>query len=206
VSKPRIIGWTGALLLATSGLMLAQGPLTPRAPKTIEPPATGPLHGPSRCPLVLIPVHVTTAGGTSVPDLTKESFRLFDDDVVQKITYFAEDDAPVSVGLLFDTSASMQHKMRRASDAAASFLQTANAEDEFFLIEFNDRPKLTVPFTNDSERLYRRFLRAGPFGRTSLLDAIHLASLQIKNAHNTHKAILIISDGGDNHSRLTSPK
>ena len=68
-----------------------------------------------------------------------------------KITYFAEDNAPVFVGLLFDARASMQHKMRRASDAAASLLQTAIAEDEFFLIEFNDRPKLTVPFTNDSE-------------------------------------------------------
>jgi VWFA-related protein len=154
--------------------------------------------------LVLIPVHVTTADGASVTNLPKESFRLFEDNVEQKITYFAKDDAPISLGLLLDTSGSMRNKMRRSTEAAATFFQTANPEDEFCLIEFNDRPKLTVPFTNDPDEIYRRVAHAHPYGHTSLLDAVHLASVKMKNARNTRKAILIVSDGGDNRSRLTA--
>ncbi len=153
--------------------------------------------------LILIPVHVTTADGVSITDLPKERFRLFEDNVEQTITYFVKDDAPISIGVLLDTSGSMHNKMGRSSQAAATFFRTANAQDEFFLIEFNDRPKLTVPFTNDPDELYRRVVRAHPFGRTSLLDAVHLASVQMKNARNTRKAILIVSDGGDNCSRFT---
>ena len=153
--------------------------------------------------LALIPVHVATQNGASVADLPKESFRLFDGDSEKNISYFAQEDAPVSIGVLLDTSASMQHKMRRSSEAAASVLETANPADEFFLIEFNERPKLTVPFTSDTDQLYRRFMHAGPFGRTSLLDALHLASVQMKKARNARKALLIVSDGGDNHSRLS---
>jgi len=192
-----------ALFLTLTGAMLPQGPLTsgpqqPR-PSSAAPPGTIRVEA----SLVLIPVHVATPGGASVTDLAKESFRLFDDDSEQNISYFAQEDAPVSIGVLLDTSASMQHKMRRSSDAAASVLHSANPADEFFLVEFNERAKLTVPFTTDADQLYRRFMHAGPFGRTSLLDAIHLASVQMKNAHNARKALLIVSDGGDNHSRLS---
>ena len=195
--------WVLAVFLATPGAVLSQGPLWPRTPAaraaTESPPGTIRVDA----SVVLIPVHVTTAVGASVTDLSKESFHVFAENTEQEITYFAKDDAPVSIGVLLDTSGSMQHKMRRSSEAAASVLRTANAADEFFLIEFNERPKLTVPFTNNTDQLFRRFLRAGPFGRTSLLDAVHLASVQIKNARNTRKAVLVISDGGDNHSRLS---
>ena len=162
------------------------------------------VSGVSIASLVLIPVHVTTAIGASVTDLRKESFRLSEDNVEQKISYFVKDDAPISIGVLLDTSGSMRNKMKRSSEAAATFFQTANLKDEFFLIEFNDRPKLTVPFTNDPDEVYRRVARARPFGRTSLLDAVHLASIQMKRARNTRKAILIVSDGGDNCSRFTA--
>jgi Ca-activated chloride channel homolog len=128
---------------------------------------------------------------------------LSEDNVEQRIAYFVKDDAPISIGVLLDTSGSMRNKMRRSSEATATFFQTANLQDEFFLIEFNDRPKLTVLFTNDPDELYRRVARVRPFGRTSLLDAVHLASLQMKRARNTRKAILIVSDGGDNCSRYT---
>ena len=174
---------------------------SPRAPVP-SPPGTIRVDA----PLVLIPVHVTTAAGASVTDLSKVSFHVFEDNAEQQITYFAKDEAPVSIGVLLDTSASMQHKMRRTSEAAASVLHSANPGDEFFLIEFNERPKLTVPFTNNTDQLYRRFLHAGPFGRTSLLDAVHLAAGQMKNARNTRKAVLVVSDGGDNHSRLSRTK
>ena len=153
--------------------------------------------------LVLIPAHVTTANGNSVTDLTKENFRLFEDGVEQEITFFAQDDAPLSVGLVFDSSGSMQNKIRRSAEAAQKFFTTAGSEDEFFLVEFNERPKLTVPFTSNSQEIYKRITRTRPFGRTSLLDAIHLAMEQMKHARNLRKAIVILSDGGDNRSRYT---
>jgi Ca-activated chloride channel family protein len=153
--------------------------------------------------LVLIPVHVTTPSGTSVTNLKTEHFRLFEDNAEQKVTHFAKDDAPISIGLVFDTSGSMHNKIRKSSEAAATFFKTANAEDEFFLVEFNEHPKLTVSFTPDSLEIYRRIAHIHPFGRTSLLDAIHLALVQMKGAHNLRKAIVILSDGGDNRSRFT---
>lgn len=154
--------------------------------------------------LVQIPVHVTTAAGASVTGLTRENFQLFEDNVEQKIAHFAMEDAPISIGLLFDSSGSMHNKMWQSSEAASKFFKTANADDEFFLVEFNDRPKLSVAFTPDSDELYQRILRIRPFGRTSLLDAIHVALVNMKNARNLRKAIVILSDGGDNRSRFTA--
>lgn len=152
-------------------------------------------------PLVLIPAHVTTAAGASVTSLNQENFQLLEDRVVQTIAHFSKEDAPVSIGLLLDASGSMRPKMRKASEAAASFFKTANREDEFFLVEFNDRVKLAVPFTSDSGDVYDEIVRAKPFGKTALLDAIYLALREMKHARNSRKAIVILSDGGDNWSR-----
>lgn len=154
--------------------------------------------------LVLIPVNVTTLNGGSVTTLKKEDFHLLEDNAEQKIMHFTREDAPMSIGVLFDSSGSMHNKIRKSAEAAATFFKTANVEDEFFLIEFNERPKLTVPFTQDSDELYQRIVRARPFGRTSLLDAIHMATVQMKNARNLRKAIVIVSDGGDNRSRYSA--
>lgn len=154
--------------------------------------------------LALIPVHVTTPDGTTVTNLARDNFQIFEDGVQQNITHFSKDDAPVSIGLVFDTSGSMNAKMHKSAEAAARFFKTANSDDEFFLVEFNDRPKLTVPFTPDSDLIFRRISRTRPFGRTSLLDAIHLAMVQMKNAHNLRKALVILSDGGDNRSRFSA--
>jgi Ca-activated chloride channel homolog len=154
-------------------------------------------------PLVLIPVHVTNPLGASVTNLTAASFRLFEDGVEQKITHFSAEDAPLSIGVLFDASGSMRNKIRKSSEAAAAFFKTANFDDEFFLIEFNERPKLAVPFTRDAEAIYKHIVHARAIGRTSLLDAIQLALQQMKNAKNLRKALVIVSDGGDNRSRYT---
>ncbi len=113
------------------------------------------------------------------------------------------EDAPLSIGLLFDISGSMRNKIKKATEAAAAFFKTSNPQDEFFLIEFSDRPKLTVPFTSDSDEVYDRIAHTKPFGRTSLLDAIHMAMGEMKHAQNTRKALVIVSDGGDNRSRHT---
>lgn len=155
-------------------------------------------------PLVLIPVQVTTQWGEPVTGLKKENFRLFEDDVEQKIMNFSREDAPVSIGLIFDMSASMRDrdKIRKASESAIELLKTANLDDEFFLIEFNNRPRLVVPFTEDIDELQQELAHAKPRGQTALLDAIHLALVQMKDARYLRKALIIVSDGGDNHSHF----
>jgi len=153
--------------------------------------------------LVLVPLHAATLLGTSVTNLEEANFRVFEDGVEQKITYFTKEDAPLSVGLVFDVSGSMANKIRKSAEAAASFFKTANRDDEFFLVEFGERAKLEMPFTSDSEQIYRKIAHSRPFGRTSLIDAIQLALTQMKKARNSRKAIVILSDGGDNRSRLT---
>ncbi len=154
--------------------------------------------------LVLIPAHVTTAFGTSITDLGEKNFEIFEDGVSQSIRYFSKEEAPLSVGLLFDVSGSMRDKIRKAAEAAAAFFKTSNPQDEFFLVEFSEKPQLKVPFTTDTDEIYDQISHAKPFGRTALLDAIHMAMVQLKNARNPRKAIVIVSDGGDNRSRHTA--
>jgi Ca-activated chloride channel homolog len=154
--------------------------------------------------LVLVPAQVTNVLGTPVTNLHKEDFRVFEDGVEQPITNFAQEDAPLSIGLLFDISGSMRNKIKKATEAAAEFFKTSNPQDEFFLIEFSDRPKLTVPFTSETNDVYDRIAHTKPFGRTSLLDAIHMGMVEMKHAKNLRKALVIVSDGGDNRSRHTA--
>ena len=154
-------------------------------------------------PLVLIPLHVTTLLGASITTLKRQDLRLFEDGVEQNIAHFSQEDAPISIGLVVDSSGSMQNKIRKSAEAAAAFFRAANPDDEFFLVQFNERPKLAVPFTRDGNMIYQRIVRAHPMGRTSLLDAVHLALSQMKQARHLRKAIVILSDGGDNRSRYT---
>lgn len=153
--------------------------------------------------LVLVPVHAISATGGSITDLTADRFRVFEDGVEQNISTFSNEDAPLSVGLVFDSSASMGNKIRTSTRAAEAFFRTANANDEFFLVEFGDRPKLVLPFTLNADLISKKISHVRPYGRTSLIDAIHLALEQMKNARNPRKALVILSDGGDNRSRLT---
>jgi len=151
----------------------------------------------------LIPAQVTTHEGAPIADLKRDDFQIYEDGSKQEITYFAKDDAPISIGLLFDSSGSMKNKKKNSSEAAAAFFRTANLDDEFFLIEFDDRPKLVVPFTKDIALLSHEINHARPFGRTALFDAIHMALGLMKNASHDRKALVIVSDGGDNRSRHT---
>ena len=153
--------------------------------------------------LVQINVTVTDPLNRFVTGLEKEHFRLFEDKLEQKILQFSSEDAPLSIGLVFDTSGSMGPKLQKSRQAAVQFFKTANPEDEFFLIEFNDRPELVVPFTTDTEDIQNRLEFAQSKGKTALLDGVYMAMNQMKKARNPRKAILIISDGGDNNSRYT---
>lgn len=153
--------------------------------------------------LVLIPVTVTTPMNQFVTGMEKDNFRLFEDKVEQEVSYFASFDAPLSIGLVFDASGSMGNKLNKSRQAAAQFFKTANPEDEFFLVQFNDRPEVVVPFTHDTEEIMSRLTFTQAKGRTALLDGIYQALSMLKKGKNPRKAVLIISDGGDNSSRYT---
>jgi len=177
------------------------GPLTPVAKRAETASLLAPGAIQVDASLVLIPTNVTNSSGLPVTNLSRDDFRLFEDNVEQRITFFNQDDAPISIGMLFDTSGSMHDKMHKACEAAAAFFKTANPEDEFFLVSFGDRPRLAMSFTPDSQQVYQRIATLRPFGRTSLLDAIDLALKQMKMARHRRKALVIVSDGGDNFSR-----
>src|ERR1700674_4633862 len=153
--------------------------------------------------LVLIPVTVTDPMSRFVTGLDKENFKLFEDKIEQEIVQFSSEDAPLSVGIAFDTSGSMGAKLQKSRQAVVQFMKTANPRDEFFLIQFSDRPEIVQDFTKETEEIQNRLTFTQAKGRTALLDGVYLGMNQMKKAHNPRKAILIISDGGDNSSRYT---
>ena len=154
--------------------------------------------------LVLVPVSVTDPSNRYVLGLAKEDFRLFEDDVEQKVTHFSNEDAALSIGLLVDTSGSMGAKLDTSRRAVSEFLKTLNTADQAFLIEFSDQAQLAVPLTNDAGAIESAMTSATSGGLTALLDAVHMGLQEMKRAKNPRKALLIISDGGDNNSRFTS--
>ena len=153
--------------------------------------------------LVLVPVSVLDPQNHPVTGLEKEHFRVLDDRVEQAITHFSMDDEPVAVGLVFDISGSMGPKLQKSRQAAAEFFRTSNSDDEFFLVEFNDQPKLVVPLTRNVEEIQNQLTWAQSKGRTALLDAVFMALSEMKKSKKNRKALLIISDGGDNSSRYS---
>jgi len=153
--------------------------------------------------LVLIPAAVTDPLNRFVLGLQKQDFHLFEDGTEQTIAHFSGEDAPLSLGLVFDTSGSMGDKLRTSRQAALRFLTTMNAQDEAFLIKFSDRAELAVGFTNQTEEIQNSLTAVQSGGLTAMLDAAEMALRQMKKAKNPRKAILIISDGGDNNSRYS---
>ena len=154
-------------------------------------------------PVVLVNTTVSDLKGRLVAGLNQQNFRIWEDDVEQKVEYFSLEDMPLSVGLVFDTTGSMADKLSDARDAARAFLKTNNPRDEYFLIEFSDQPKLVQNFTTDIERLQKQVFSTSAFGLTPLFDAVHLGLETITGGKNTKKALLVITDGEDNHSRNT---
>ena len=199
----RLVGWALGLVLLAPLAFHAQVAIQPR-PKPTAPEQRRPTANLRvDTNLVLVPVTVCDPMNRPVTGLEKEHFKVFDDHVEQTVTHFAMDDEPVAVGLVFDISGSMGPKLRLSRLAAATFFKTANPEDEFFLVEFNDTPKMVVPLTQNVEEIQNQLTFAQSKGRTALLDAIFLALHEMKKSAKNKKALLIISDGGDNSSRYT---
>ena len=153
--------------------------------------------------LVLVPVTITDPMNRLVTGLDKENFQLYEGNQAQEIRTFSSEDAPVSLGVIFDSSGSMSSKMDRAKEAVIEFFKTANPQDEFFMITFNDEPNEITDFTNSVDDIQNRLVFAVPQHRTALLDAIYMGIRKMREAKYPKKALLIISDGGDNHSRYT---
>ncbi len=151
--------------------------------------------------LALVNVTVTDPFNRLVTGLDQDNFRVYEDNNEQEIVTFSSEDVPISIGVIFDFSGSMSNKIDKAREAALQFFKTANPQDEFFLVSFNERAELTSAFTNSVEDLQSRMMLTAPKGRTALLDAIYLGLSQMRGAHNAKRALLILSDGGDNHSR-----
>jgi Ca-activated chloride channel family protein len=153
--------------------------------------------------LVLVPVSIVDPADRQVTGLDRENFEVFEGKQRQQIQHFSREDAPVSLGAIFDMSGSMANKIDRAREAVVDFFKIANSEDEFFMIAFADRPEEVTDFTRSVEDVEGRMLYTVPKGRTALLDAIYLGLNKMRQAKYGRKALLIISDGGDNHSRYT---
>src|SRR6516164_848507 len=153
--------------------------------------------------LVLVPVTVTDPMNRLVTGLEKENFALTDNGQPQEIKHFSSEDAPISLGVIFDVSGSMANKIDKSRDAVVEFFRTANPQDEFFLITFSEKPEVLADFTTSIEDIQSKLIYATPKGRTALLDAIYLGMNRMRKAKYEKKALLIISDGGDNHSRYT---
>jgi Ca-activated chloride channel family protein len=154
--------------------------------------------------LVLVPATVMDDRQRPVDGLLRENFRLFDDGVEQAIAHFDADDAPFALGIVLDASASMRRTAPLAPRAMTELLEKAQKEDEFFLVEFSNQARLVTRLTHDAQEIVRSLARSNPEGRTALFDAILLALREIREAASPRRALLVVTDGLDNQSGLTS--
>jgi len=155
-----------------------------------------------RTELVNLTVTVTDRDGRAVTGLAPRDIEVYEDKVKQIIEHYSADDAPISVGVVFDTSGSMRDKLDRARDALKAFVETSHAEDDFFLVGFNRRANLLAEFC-DGEELQRRLNLIGAQGETALYDAVYLGVEKLHQGRHRKRALLVISDGQDNASRYT---
>jgi Ca-activated chloride channel family protein len=186
--------------------------LQPRPPESVEPTPAANVDPSLKThtrpvtvdvDLVLVNITITDPLNRLVTGLEREHFEVFEDKQQQDIKHFSSEDAPISLGVVFDTSGSMNTKIEKAREAVVEFFKTANPQDEFFMVTFADKPEILSDFTESLEEVQGQLVYTIPKGRTSLLDAIYLAVSKMREGRHQKKALLIISDGGDNHSRYT---
>jgi len=154
--------------------------------------------------VVLIPVTVNDPLDRPINGLRKVDFHVYEDNVEQKVLYLSTEDAPASVGLIFDASGSMRNKIETSVAAVEQFFQTTLPGDEFLLVRFSDKPVLLTGFTGDINQISGWLHATQPGGWTALHDAIYLGIQKMKRAKNGRRALLVLSDGGDNNSRYSA--
>ena len=211
--RPHLARWLFLSLIlvgiVSSTRVLAQSTndvhVAPLAAPVVPPPSDGlevrvkPLR--VDVDLVLVPVMVTDAQGSPVLDLGREDFKLFEGDREERIRYFYSEDSPISVGLIVDLSSSMSNKIDRVRQAVTEFFKLADPADDYFVITFSDHPKLLANTTQSTEMIQSKLEEMKAKGNTALADAIHAGLLKLRSAQYRRKALVIVSDGGDNMSR-----
>jgi Ca-activated chloride channel family protein len=183
-------------------------PRKPAEPANLVPPGDPTLKTHTKpikvdVDLVLVNVTITDPLNRLVTGLEKEHFVVLEGNQPQQIRHFSSEDAPISLGVIFDLSGSMKSKIDKAREAVVQFFKTANVQDEFFIVTFADKPEVLAEFTRSIEDIQGKLILALPEGRTALLDAVYMAVNRMRDATHNKKALLIISDGGDNRSRYT---
>ena len=211
----RVAALTGAVLAISAAALAADGPVRPddspvtvarRAPLNPGLNPTGTRNIRLDIKVVQIPVTVTDVLDRPVRGLRKDDFHLFEDNVEQEVAYLSTEEAPVSVGLIFDSSGSMRNKIDTSVAAVDQFFQTNLPGDEFLLVQFSTVPHLLTGFTPNTSEISGWLHASQPNGWTALYDAIYLGIQKMKASKNPRRALLILSDGGDNNSRYTAPE
>jgi VWFA-related protein len=198
-------GWLAAYALL-AGIAAGQETVAqpkPRAASTPEEAAPTGAVLRATTNLVLVPTSVSDPMARPVTGLEKENFKLYDNGVEQAITHFAMEDEPIAVGIVFDVSGSMGNGLRHSRLAAQQFFKTANPGDECMLIEFDSKPRLVMPLSKGLGELQEDLVFTKSGGSTALIDAVMMGLHELKKSQLTRKALVIISDGGENNSRYT---
>jgi Ca-activated chloride channel family protein len=184
------------------GLSIALKTFTSQAPAVRLPEQ--PFKLTATAELVLLDVSVNDAAGVHVSSLQKNNFRVYENGKLQTVTHFSTDDVPVTVGLVIDKSGSMRPKHAEVLTAAMAFIQASNRNDEVFVVNFNDRPSFGLPgnisFTGDINKLRQALSMKPPEGRTAVYDAMVLSLNHLEKGTRDKKALVLVSDGGDNSS------
>ncbi len=195
--KPKLASLLAAMLAALLLSPATSSQSTPPASQSAKPDDQLKLS----TDLVSLKVTVADSFGRIVTGLSQENFEVYDDKVKQTIAHFIEADAPVSIGIIYDVSGSMDGIIRNSFEALRRFIETSHEDDDFFLIGFNNHVKLVQDFTTSGDRLLSRLLLVKPGGSTALYDAVYLGVEKVQQGRHPKRALLIISDGEDNNSR-----
>ncbi len=174
-------------------------------PQSVSPGVAGQSAIVSKTELVVLPVNVTDANGNSISGLSLQNFRVYEEGQLQKVTAFQEGDIPVTVGLIVDHSRSMGPKLPEVAAAVSAFAQSSNPQDEMFVVDFNDDVSVELlngkPFSSDAHELEKAVSAVSARGRTALYDAVAEGLIHLQLGHWDKKALIIVSDGGDNASQ-----
>ncbi len=203
MTRGRVVALSVNALIVASVMAWGQtnGPAIAKA----EQPSDFTIRTTSR--LVLLDVSVKDASGGFVSGLSKDSFQVYENGKPQQITHFADADIPVTVGIAVDESGSMRPKRAEVITAALAFNQASNAMDEMFIVNFNEKPRLGLPddvlFSDSVQQLRSALWQGKPEGRTALYDAIEMSLRHLEFGRQAKKTLVVLSDGGDNHSRHT---
>lgn len=181
--------------------------LLARIPQNPQPQSGQQFEIQKNVELVVLRMSVRDSQGTLVSGLKQHDFQVFEDKVSQEIETFSQEDIPVVVGLVVDNSASMRTKRADVITAALAFAQSSNMQDQMFVINFNETVSFglppELPFTDQADRLRAALLRSSPDGRTALYDATSYALEHLRKGDRDRRALIIVSDGGDNASNHT---